>query len=106
MILTVAADSSALLRDVERVHDLKVASLKSARKIKLLRPRFSKLTLMPKLLRQIQPVLAYAAAHLDGDVSLAALARQAGKSPFHLHRVLAAFIGETPKQLTLRLRLG
>jgi AraC family transcriptional regulator len=61
---------------------------------------------MPASLQRIQPVLAYAAAHLDDDVSLAALATQAGLSPFHLHRVFSAAIGETPKQLTLRLRLG
>jgi transcriptional regulator GlxA family with amidase domain len=57
-------------------------------------------------LRRIQPVLAYAAAHLDEDVSLAALARQAGLSAFHLQRIFSAATGETPKQLTLRLRLG
>lgn len=56
-------------------------------------------------LRKIQPILAYAAAHLDEDVSLAALAREAGLSEFHLHRAFAA-AGETPKHFTLRLRLG
>jgi AraC family transcriptional regulator len=58
------------------------------------------------VLRQIQPVVAYAAGHLDQDVSLAALAHQAGLSAFHLHRVFSAAAGETPKQFTLRLRLG
>ncbi|MGD0133856.1 MAG: AraC family transcriptional regulator [Bryobacteraceae bacterium] len=58
------------------------------------------------MLRQIQPVVAYAAGHLDQDVSLAALAGQAGLSTFHLHRVFSAAAGETPKQFTLRLRLG
>jgi AraC family transcriptional regulator len=57
-------------------------------------------------LRKIQPVLAYAAAHLDEDVSLDALAREAGLSPFHLQRLFTAGAGETPKQLTLRLRLA
>ncbi|MGB7309618.1 MAG: AraC family transcriptional regulator, partial [Candidatus Acidiferrales bacterium] len=56
--------------------------------------------------RKMQPVLAYAAAHLDEDVSLAALARQAKLSAFHLQRIFSATVGETPKQLTLRLRLG
>ncbi len=51
-------------------------------------------------------VLAYAAAHLDEDLSLAALASQAGLSPFQLHRVFSVTAGETPKQFTLRLRLG
>lgn len=58
------------------------------------------------LLRQVQPVLAFAAAHLDQDISLTALAKRAGLSAFHLHRVYSAAAGETPKQFTLRLRLG
>src|ERR1700685_3018781 len=57
-------------------------------------------------LKQVQPVFAYAAAHLDEDLSLAALADQAGLSAFHLHRVFSAAAGETPKQFTLRLRLA
>jgi AraC family transcriptional regulator len=61
---------------------------------------------MAALLKRIQPVLAYAAAHLDDDVSLRALARQAGLSVYHLQRVFATVAGETPKQFTLRLRLG
>ena len=61
---------------------------------------------MQKSFAQMQPVLAYAARHLDEDVSLSALAVQAGLSPAHLQRVFAAAIGETPKQLTLRLRLA
>ncbi|HEX4002714.1 MAG TPA: AraC family transcriptional regulator [Candidatus Acidoferrales bacterium] len=60
----------------------------------------------PERFRQIQPVLAYAAEHIDEDVSLAALARHAGLSTFHLQRIFSAAAGETPKQLTLRLRLG
>lgn len=50
--------------------------------------------------------MAYAARHLDGDVSLEALAGQAGMSTFQLHRVFFATAGETPKKFTLRLRLG
>jgi len=56
--------------------------------------------------KKVQPVLAFAAAHLDEDVSLDALAAQARLSRFHLHRVFSAAAGETPKQFTLRLRLG
>jgi AraC family transcriptional regulator len=56
-------------------------------------------------LKQLQPVLEFAAEHLDEDVSLMALANRAGLSPFHLHRVFSATVGETPKQFTLRLRL-
>ena len=58
------------------------------------------------MIRCLQPVLAFAAAHLDEDVSLRVLAEQAGLSTFHLHRVFQATAGETPKQYTLRLRLG
>jgi AraC family transcriptional regulator len=58
------------------------------------------------MIRGLQPILAFAAAHLDEDVSLQALAEQAGLSAFHLHRVFTAAAGETPKQYTLRLQLG
>jgi len=54
----------------------------------------------------MKAVLAFAAAHLDEDVSLRALAERAGLSTFHLHRVFRDTAGETPKQYTLRLRLG
>ena len=57
-------------------------------------------------LKRIQPALAYAASHLDEDVSLATLARQSGLSVFHLQRAFSTTAGETPKQFTLRLRLG
>lgn len=57
-------------------------------------------------LQQVQPALTFAARHLDEDLSLGALAAQTGLSAYHLHRVFAAAVGETPKQLTLRLRLG
>jgi AraC family transcriptional regulator len=58
------------------------------------------------MMRGLQPILAFAAAHLDEDVSLRTLAEQAGLSTFHLHRVFRTAAGETPKQYTLRLRLG
>jgi AraC family transcriptional regulator len=61
---------------------------------------------MAALLKRIQPALAYAAAHVDEDVSLATLARQVGLSVYHLQRAFSAASGETPKQFTLRLRLG
>ena len=56
-------------------------------------------------LKKAQPALAYAAGHLDEDVSLRELARRAGLSPHHFHREFVDATGETPKQLTLRLRL-
>jgi AraC family transcriptional regulator len=55
--------------------------------------------------KKVQPALAYAAQHLEDDLSLEVLAAQTGLSPFHLHRSFTATAGETPKQLTLRLRL-
>lgn len=58
------------------------------------------------MIRAVQAALEFAAAHLDEDVRLAALAERAGISPFHLHRIFSATAGETPKQYTLRLRLG
>jgi AraC family transcriptional regulator len=60
---------------------------------------------MGALFKRVQPVLEFAAAHRDEDLSLTALAARAGLSAFHLHRVFSAAAGETPKQFTLRLRL-
>jgi AraC-like DNA-binding protein/effector-binding domain-containing protein len=54
---------------------------------------------------KMQPILAHAARHLDEDVSLTALAELSGFSASHLQRIFAATIGESPKQITLRLRL-
>jgi AraC family transcriptional regulator len=61
---------------------------------------------MTTALKQVQPALAFAASHLDEDLSLRALAGQAGLSAFHLHRLFSAAARETPKQFALRLRLG
>jgi AraC family transcriptional regulator len=58
------------------------------------------------VLKQIQRVVAYAARHLDEDVSLDALAALGKLSKFHLQRRFLAASGETPKQFTLRLRLA
>jgi AraC family transcriptional regulator len=51
------------------------------------------------------PLLVHIQANLDGDLSLAALGRKAGVSPFHLQRMFKATIGETPKAYTSRLQL-
>lgn len=51
------------------------------------------------------PVLVHIQANLDGDLSLGALGKKAGLSPFHFQRLFKAAIGETPKSYTLRLRL-
>jgi AraC family transcriptional regulator len=42
---------------------------------------------------------------LDGGVSLASVARRAGRSRFQLHRRFRRITGETLKQYTLRLQL-
>lgn len=55
---------------------------------------------------QVQKVLGYVAANLDGDVSLRTLAARARLSRFHLHRVFSRHAGETPREYTERLRLG
>ena len=54
----------------------------------------------------MQRVLAFAASHLDEDLSLRGLAAEAGLSPFQFHRTFSTTMGETPKHLTRRLRLG
>jgi AraC family transcriptional regulator len=79
----------------------------SARKIKQpkAQPRYIRKNMTARL-RQLHPVLKWMTANLDRKLSLQALAERAGLSAFHLHRVFSAVAGETPKQFTLRLRLG
>jgi AraC family transcriptional regulator len=50
-------------------------------------------------------VLAYIYDHLDGDLSLDALADVACMSRFHWHRVFRAMTGETPAEAARRIRL-
>lgn len=50
-------------------------------------------------------LLVHIQAHLEDDLSLEALSRKAGLSPFYLQRLFKAAIGETPKAYTSRLRL-
>lgn len=45
------------------------------------------------------------ASHFGDDVSLAALARRARRSPFELHRAFKRVTGETTKRYTARVRL-
>ena len=56
--------------------------------------------------KRVQPALAFVAANLDDDLALTRVADHAGMSSFHLHRMFSAVAGETPKQLTRRLRLN
>lgn len=55
--------------------------------------------------RRVQPLMAFVAHHLDDNLSLAALARRARVSRFHLQRLFSATAHETLKQYTARLRL-
>jgi len=50
-------------------------------------------------------VLVHIQANLDEDLSLDAVAKRVGLSPFHFHRLFRSAIGETLKQYTQRLRL-
>lgn len=54
---------------------------------------------------RVQPIMAFVAAHLDEDLSLAALARRARLSRFHLQRMFYGGAHETLKDYTARLRL-
>jgi AraC family transcriptional regulator len=47
----------------------------------------------------------HVATSLDRAIDYTALARQAGMSPFHFHRVFRGLVGETPLELHRRLRL-
>jgi AraC family transcriptional regulator len=53
----------------------------------------------------VHRVVAHLVTHLDESPDLAALARLAGLSPFHFHRVFRGMVGETPLELLRRLRL-
>jgi len=54
---------------------------------------------------RINRVMDYIGANLDGDLSLARLAREASFSPFHFHRVFRAMVGETIGDFIRRLRI-
>jgi AraC family transcriptional regulator len=51
------------------------------------------------------PVLVHVQAHLDADLSLAALSRRARLSPAHFHRRFHQAVGETPRAYVERLRV-
>jgi AraC family transcriptional regulator len=53
----------------------------------------------------VLPLLGVIRRGLDEDLSLAALARVARRSPFEVHRAFRRLTGETPKRYTSRLRL-
>ncbi len=53
----------------------------------------------------VQGAICRISAHLDEALDLAALARAAGLSPFHFHRIFRGMVGETPLELQRRLRM-
>ena len=53
----------------------------------------------------VQGTIERIAGHLDEAIDLEALARHAGLSPFHFHRIFRGMTGETPLELARRLRL-
>jgi AraC family transcriptional regulator len=53
----------------------------------------------------VQGAIERIARSLDEALDLEALARQAGLSPFHFHRIFRGMTGETPLELSRRLRL-
>jgi AraC family transcriptional regulator len=60
---------------------------------------------MPIPASVVLPLLGRVAHDLDGDVSLAAFAKSARRSPFEVHRAVRRLTGETTKRYTSRLRL-
>jgi AraC family transcriptional regulator len=56
-------------------------------------------------LQRINAVIGYVREQLQTDISLNTLARVAGFSPFHFHRLFKAITGETISDMVLRLRL-
>jgi len=54
---------------------------------------------------RINRVMDYVETHLDGDLSLAALAHVASFSEFHFHRVFRGVVGETLNQFIQRRRV-
>jgi AraC family transcriptional regulator len=55
--------------------------------------------------RQLGQVTDFVRASLDGELSLAALAHEAGFSPFHFARLFRRTTGESPHQFVLRQRI-
>src|SRR5207249_3454628 len=55
--------------------------------------------------RQVRQLTDYIRAHLSEDLSLDALAQQAGFSPYHFARVFRRTMGESPHHYVLRQRL-
>jgi len=53
----------------------------------------------------IRKVLEFIHTNLSDDLSLSKLSEVAHYSPYHFHRIFTEFVGETPRQYIIRLRL-
>jgi AraC family transcriptional regulator len=53
----------------------------------------------------VERAVEHVAARLDQAIELDVLAKEAGLSPFHFHRIFRGMVGETPLTLSRRLRL-
>ena len=56
-------------------------------------------------IQRINTVIGHIRENLNDDLSLEALARVAGFSPFHFHRIFKSITGETINEIVTRLRL-
>jgi len=58
-----------------------------------------------EIARRLDRAVGFIHGHLDQPLSIAAMASAACLSPFHFHRLFAAYLGETPHRYLTRLRL-
>jgi AraC family transcriptional regulator len=56
-------------------------------------------------LQRINAVISHVREHLHDELTLESLARVAGFSPFHFHRVFKSITEETVSDMVVRLRL-
>lgn len=55
--------------------------------------------------KQVNMIVEYINSHLDEDLDLTSLAEKANFSPFHFHRIMKAFLGESLGAFIVRLRI-
>lgn len=55
--------------------------------------------------KRINKIIEYISNHLDQDIELNTLAEISGFSPFHLHRIIKAFLGEPVGSFIVRMRI-
>ena len=54
---------------------------------------------------RVDAVIMHMQDHMGEEINLEELARVAGFSPFHFHRIFTSLTGETPQQYLMRMRL-